>query len=78
MYRRAQLWLSNNYTSCNLGSSSDVDDDQASGSDNEGITGNIEDEEEQQKKKAIHYVIGDVMRPQNADGHDAVIVHCVG
>jgi hypothetical protein len=73
---RAQFWLSNNYTSRRLGSSSD-DDDQASGSEDENISGNIEDDEEQQKK-AIHYVIGDVMRPQNTDGHDALIVHCVG
>jgi hypothetical protein len=69
--------LSNNYKSCSLGSSSDENDDQASDNEDENISVNMEEDEEQEKK-AIHYVIGDVMQPQNTDGQDAIIVHCVG
>ena len=72
---RAQLWASNGYTSCNLPSLDDAD----SSDERDATAAEVaDDDDEDAKEKGIHYVIGDVMLPQNIQDKDAVIVHCVG
>ena len=71
------MWQSHNYESCNLGlpSASDESDQETDTEQDVDVSGTDDDDDQ---NKSIHYVIGDVMVPQQTDGHDAVIVHCVG
>ncbi|EDO31943.1 predicted protein, partial [Nematostella vectensis] len=71
MKKLEKLWRDNGYTSKRV--NRDDNTDEESGSDEDSVTSEGEDS----NCRDIQYVRGDVTRPINTRGNEAVIVHCV-
>ena len=68
---RLVFWEHHGYTSLNASLESSSSESNSEGSGEELSVGDPSDTE-------IHYVVGDVTRPQNTGDSDAIVVHCVG
>lgn len=87
-----QLWASNNYSSARISHSDDEgeddDDDENDETASIGEEGLLEKMsflgndcfhvDDGSNEKKIHYVFGDVMKPQTHGEKCAISVHCVG
>lgn len=88
-----QLWASNNYSSARISHSDDEGEDDDEEEENDE-TASIGEEgllekmsflgndcfhvDDGSNEKKIHYVFGDVMKPQTHGEKCAISVHCVG
>ena len=79
---RDALWRENGYHSCNISLDSEGEE---TGNEQEEFTPsgggdgfNSDDEQSTSNHRQIHYVVGDVTKPQNTNNEEAIIVHCVG
>lgn len=68
---RLVFWEHHGYTSLNASLESSSSESDSEGSRDELSVSDPSDTE-------IHYVVGDVTRPQNTGDSDAIVVHCVG
>lgn len=74
--KRQQLWTANNYRSSRVSLSDDEEDRADETITNDEDTNELLDENH--GTTAIHYVFGDVMKPQVNKEKNAISVHCVG
>ena len=63
---RMEYWKKHNYISLNLTLEEDEEEEEE------------EEEELDTSDRELHYLSGDVTRPQNTGDTDAIVIHCVG
>ncbi|PVD33729.1 hypothetical protein C0Q70_04989 [Pomacea canaliculata] len=68
--KREELWKKHNYTSVNIMIESE-DEDEEEVAEEEGS-----EEDVDQPRRSIHYVMGDVTHPLDAGTSDRIVVHC--